>query len=47
MTEKIERLRQKMIEDGMKKGLQNKETLGHSQELDELIYKIQLKARVG
>lgn len=40
---KIENLRQKMIADGMEKGLKNKETLRYSQELDELIFEYQIR----
>ncbi|MGE6257197.1 aspartyl-phosphate phosphatase Spo0E family protein [Heyndrickxia sporothermodurans] len=47
LKEKIERLRQKMIEDGMNKGLEDKETLVYSQELDELIYEYQMKMMAG
>ncbi|QQZ10206.1 aspartyl-phosphate phosphatase Spo0E family protein [Heyndrickxia vini] len=43
LKEKIEKLRKKMIEDGLKKGLKNKDTLAYSQELDQLIYEYQLK----
>ncbi|GIN39827.1 MULTISPECIES: aspartyl-phosphate phosphatase Spo0E family protein [Heyndrickxia] len=44
LKEKIESLRKKMIERGMKKGFQDQETLFFSKELDKLIYHYQMKS---
>ncbi|MFC8573718.1 aspartyl-phosphate phosphatase Spo0E family protein, partial [Heyndrickxia sporothermodurans] len=43
LKEKIEKLRQKMIEEGLNKGLKNMDTVAYSQKLDQLIYEYQLK----
>lgn len=42
LTNRIDLLRNKMIETGNKEGLRSPETIFHSQELDKLIYAYQM-----
>ncbi|MEY8757836.1 aspartyl-phosphate phosphatase Spo0E family protein [Peribacillus frigoritolerans] len=41
----IKILRKKLVETGIKKGLNHQETLKHSQRLDKLIFKQSLKSK--